>query len=137
MVLDTSALRLSSIEDKGRICSKDSFSHSLRLFRVPSYVFWSNKRSCGIYGYLDRFVIIFIDDILIYSHSMEEHSENLTIVLQTLKQHKLYAKRDKCDFWMIKVKFLGHVVSQGGISVDSSKVDAIINWECPKNVSEI
>ena len=87
--------------------------------------------------YLDRFVIFFIDDIVIYSHSMEKHSEHLTIVLQTLKEHKLYAKRDKCDFWMIMVKFLGHVVSQGGISVDSSKVDAIINWECPKNVLEI
>ena len=87
--------------------------------------------------YLDRFVIVFIDDILIYSRTMEEHDEHLTIVLQTLREQQLCAKREKYDFWMTDVKFLGHVASQGGISIDSSKVDAIINWEHPENVSKI
>ena len=87
---------------------------------------------------LDQFVIVvFIDDILIYSRSMEEHAEHLKIVLQTLREHRLYAKREKCDFWMTEVKFLGHVVSHGGISVDSTKVDAVLRWERPKNVAEV
>ena len=61
--------------------------------------------------YLDRFVIVFIDDILIYSRTIGEHAEHLTVVLQTLREHQLYAKREKCDFWMTEVKFLGFVVS--------------------------
>ena len=87
--------------------------------------------------YLNRFVMVFIDDILIYCRTMEEHPEYLTVALQTVNEHQLYAKREKYDFLMIDVKFLGHMVSQRGISVDSSKVDAIINWERPKNVLEI
>ena len=87
--------------------------------------------------YLDRFIIVFIDDILIYSKTQEEHAEHLRIALQTLREHSLYAKKEKCDFWMTDVKFLGHVVSQEGISVDPSKVEAVLNWERPKNVSEI
>ena len=101
---------------------------SVAFMDLMNRVFWP---------YLDRFVIVFIDDILIYSRFMEEHAEHLTIIFQTLREHQLYTKREKCDFWMTDVKFLGHVVSQRGISVDSSKVDAIINWERPKNVSEI
>ena len=87
--------------------------------------------------YLDQFIIVFIDDILIYSKNEEEHAEHLRIALQTLREHGLYAKREKCDFWMTKVKFLGHVVSEEGISVDPSKIEAVLNWERPKNVSEI
>ncbi|XP_024020452.1 uncharacterized protein LOC112091328 [Morus notabilis] len=87
--------------------------------------------------HLDRFIIVFIDDILIYSKTQEEHAEHLRIALQTLREHRLYAKKEKCDFWMTEVKFLGHVVSQEGISVDPSKVEAVLNWGRPKNVSEI
>ena len=79
--------------------------------------------------YLDRFVVVFIDDILVYSKTKEEHVNHLRIVLQTLRDHLLYAKREKCDFWMTKVKFLGHVVSQEEISVDVVKIDAILQWE--------
>ena len=68
---------------------------------------------------------------------MEEHAEHLAIVLQSLREHKLYAKREKYDFWMTKVKFLGHVVSQGGILVDSTKIDAVLKWERSKNVEEV
>ena len=76
--------------------------------------------------YLDRFVVVFIDDILVYSKTREEHVNHLRIVLQTLRDHQLYAKREKLDFWMTEVKFLGHVVSQEGISVDPAKIDAIL-----------
>ena len=71
--------------------------------------------------YLDRFVIVFIDDILVYSGSSEEHSEHLTIVLQTLRERQLYAKLSKCQFWLDRVTFLGHVISAEGVSVDPQK----------------
>jgi hypothetical protein len=72
--------------------------------------------------YLDKFVVIFIDDILIYSKDPQEHVEHLRIVLEILREKKLYAKFSKCEFWLDEVKFLGHVISQGGVSVDKSKV---------------
>ena len=69
-------------------------------------------------AYLDRFVVVFVDDILIYSASVEEHEQHLSIILQLLREHQLYAKYEKCDFWLSEVKFLGHVISSNGISVD-------------------
>ena len=74
-------------------------------------------------------MVVFINDILDYSKTKEEHAEHLRLVLQILKEKKLCAKLSKCEFWMKEVKFLGHVVSQGGIAVDSSKVEEIFNWE--------
>ena len=87
--------------------------------------------------YLDQFVIVFIDDILIYSPSAAEHEEHLRIVLQLLKEHQLYANIENCKFWLSEVKFLGHVVSQAGISVDPSKIEAVLDWSRPRNVFEI
>ena len=87
--------------------------------------------------YLDQFVIVFIDDILVYSKTWEEHVQHLRIVLQTLREHQLYAKKEKCDFWLTEVKFLGHVISEQGISVDPSKIETVLQWERPKNVVEI
>ena len=87
--------------------------------------------------YLDRFVIVFIDDILVYLGSSEEHSEHLRIVLQTLRERQLYAKLSKCQFWLDKVAFLGHVISAEGVSVDPHKIKAVVNWKQPKNVSEV
>ena len=87
--------------------------------------------------YLDQFVIVFIDDILIYSGSGEEHEEHLRIVLQTLREHRLYAKLSKCQFWLDSVAFLGHIVSAEGVSVDPQKVEAILNWKPPTSVTEI
>ena len=88
-------------------------------------------------AYLDRFVIVFIDDILIYSPSEEEHQSHLSVVLKLLREHQLYAKLSKCEFWLSEVKFLGHVVSKNGISVDPGKIESILTWEHPKNVFEI
>ena len=84
--------------------------------------------------YLDRFVIVFIDDILVYSGSSEEHSEQLRIVLQTLREQQLYAKLSKCQVWLDRVAFLGHVISD---SVDPYKIEVVVNWKPPKNVSEV
>ncbi|XP_006854885.2 uncharacterized protein LOC18444659, partial [Amborella trichopoda] len=87
--------------------------------------------------FLDKFVVVFIDDILVYSKTREDHAEHLTTVLQTLRDHQLYAKKEKCEFWMTEVKFLGHVLSQDGITVDPAKIDSILQWERPKNVTEV
>ena len=87
--------------------------------------------------YLDQFVIVFIDDILVYYRSREEHAGHLRIVLQTLRDRHLFAKFDKCDFWMTKIHFLGHVISKEGIAVDPSKIDAVLRWERPRNATEI
>jgi hypothetical protein len=87
--------------------------------------------------YLNRFVIVFIDDILVYSKSLEEHEDHLRIVLQILRDKKLYAKLKKCEFWLNQVVFLGHVVSKDGITVDPSKIEAVVSWDRPTNVSEV
>ena len=87
--------------------------------------------------YLDRFVVVFMDDILIYSKSEEDHEGHLRIVLQTLREHQLYVKFSKCEFWITKVRFLGHVVSASGVSVDLEKFEAVISWERLKSVFEI
>ena len=87
--------------------------------------------------YLDHFVVVFVDNILIYSKSEEEHEGHLRIMLQVLRNHQLYAKFNKCEFWLTKVKFLGHVVSASGVSVDLEKVEEIMSWERPKLVFKI
>ena len=87
--------------------------------------------------YLDQFVVVFVDDILIYSQSEWEHEYHLRIVLQLLRDHQLYAKFSKCAFWLTEVRFLGHVVSASGVSVEPEKVEAVISWERPKSVFEI
>jgi hypothetical protein len=87
--------------------------------------------------YLDKFVIGFIYDILVYSRSEEEHEEHLYLVLQKLRDHKLYAKLSKCEFWLKQVAFLGHIVSNGGISVNPSKVQDVLSWNVPTSVNNI
>jgi len=87
--------------------------------------------------FLDKFVIVFIDDILIYSRTKGEHEEHLKTVLEILREKQLYAKFSKCEFWLKEVNFLGHVISTQGISVDLTKVEAVLQWECPKTVTEI
>ncbi|KAL0551350.1 hypothetical protein IC582_010436 [Cucumis melo] len=87
--------------------------------------------------FLDTFVIVFIDDILIYSKTEAEHKEHLRIVLQTLRDNKLYAKFSKCEFWLKQVSFLGHVVSKAGVSVDPAKIEAVTGWTRPSTVSEV
>ncbi|XP_040952743.1 uncharacterized protein [Gossypium hirsutum] len=87
--------------------------------------------------YLDQFVVVFIDDILVYSKSESEHDQHLRTVLQILREKQLYGKLSKCEFWLSEVVFLGHVVSADGIRVDPKKIEAIVQWKAPKNVSEV
>jgi hypothetical protein len=96
---------------------------SFGLTNTPAY--FMNLMNKVFMEELDRFVVVFIDDILIYSETTEEHEEHLRVVLERLRQQKLYAKFSKCEFWMENVAFLGHVLSAEGIAVDPSKVESV------------
>ena len=87
--------------------------------------------------YLDQFVMVFVDDILIYSKLEKEHEGHLRTVIQALRYHQLYAKSSKCEFWLTRVRFLGHVVSASGVSMDPEKVEAVMSWDRPKSVFKI
>ncbi|GJZ01695.1 putative reverse transcriptase domain-containing protein [Tanacetum coccineum] len=87
--------------------------------------------------YLDKFVIVFIDDIIIYSRNKEEHANHLRIILELLKKEKLYAKFSKCDFWIRIVQFLGHLIDNQGLHVDPAKIKAVMNWASPTTPTEI
>jgi hypothetical protein len=86
---------------------------------------------------LHKFVVVFINDILVYSRNEEEHVGHLYVVLQRLREHRLYAKLSKCDFWLKEIKFLGHTISQKGIAVDPDKVQEVMNWKPPTTVRQI
>jgi hypothetical protein len=86
---------------------------------------------------LDKFVVVFIDDILIYSKSEEEYARHLRIILQRLRDHQLYAKFSKCAFWLKEAPFLGHIISAEGIAVDRSKVQEVLDWKSPRSVTQI
>jgi hypothetical protein len=108
---------------------------SFGLTNAPAYFMYMMNKV--FMEYLDKFVVVFIDDILVYSTSEEEHEGHLRLVLQKLRDHKLYAKLSKCEFWLKQVAFLGHVISKGGISVDQSNVQDVLSWKTPTSVSDI
>jgi len=87
--------------------------------------------------YLDKFFIVFVDDILVYSKNGEQHAEHLAAVLRLLRYHGLYAKLNKCSFFHTKVHYLGHVVSKEGIAIDPKKIRAIMEWLATKNMDEV
>nr|GEY42413.1 putative reverse transcriptase domain-containing protein [Tanacetum cinerariifolium] len=105
------------------------------LTKAPEVFMDLMNRVCK--PYLDRFVIVFIDDILIYSKNRKEHKGNLKLILKLLKKEELYAKFSKCEFWLSKVQFLGHVIDSEGIHIDPAKIKAIKDWESPKTPTEI
>ena len=86
---------------------------------------------------LNKFMVLFIDDILIYFENEADHAEHLRVVLSRLREHKLYAKFSKCEFWLSKVPFLGRILSEDGISVDPSKVQEVMDWKAPTSVHEV
>nr|ABA98150.1 retrotransposon protein, putative, Ty3-gypsy subclass [Oryza sativa Japonica Group] len=124
---------------------KTAFStrYGLYEFTVMSFgltnapAFFMNLMNKIFMEYLDQFVVVFIDDILIYSRNEEEHAEHLRLIMEKLRNPQLFAKFSKCEFWLDRVAFLGHVISSNGVEVDPSKVEAVLAWNPPKNVSEI
>jgi hypothetical protein len=98
---------------------------SFGLTNAPA--FFMNLMNSVFMDYLDKFVVVFIDDILIYSQSEEEHADHLRMVLQRLREHQLYAKLSKCEFWINELMFLGHIINKNGLAVDLKKVTYILN----------
>ena len=105
------------------------------LFRSPAFFMY--MMNSVFMNELDKFVVVFIDDILVYSKSEKEHEEHLRTVLSRLREHKLYAKFSKCEFWLREVAFLGHILSAKGVAVDPSKVKDVLNWKQPQTVTDI
>jgi hypothetical protein len=108
---------------------------SFGLMNAPTY--FMNLMNLVFMPELDQFIMAFIDDILVYSNSMEEHEDHLQIVLHCLREHQLYSKFTKCEFWIKEVPFLGHMVSPEGITVDASKVKEVLDCKLPTTVSEV
>jgi hypothetical protein len=98
---------------------------SFGLTNAPTYFMYLMNKV--FMEYLDKFVVVFIDDILIFSKNEEEHDKHLCLVLQKLRENQLYAKLNKCEFWLEDVSFLGHIISEGGISIDPSKVKDVLS----------
>ena len=108
---------------------------SFGLTNAPAYLMY--LMNSVFMPELDKFVVMFIDDILIYSENEADHEEHLRIVLSRLREHKLYAKFSKCEFWLSKVPFLGHILSRDGISIDPSKVQEVMGWKALTLVHEV
>jgi hypothetical protein len=108
---------------------------SFGLTNAPAY--FMNLMNKVFMEYLDRFVVVFIDGILIYSKSESDHEQHLRLVLQKLRDNQLYAKYSKCEFWIDEVPFLGHIISNGGMLVDLAKVKEIEAWSIPTTVMEV
>jgi hypothetical protein len=107
---------------------------SFGLTNAPAYFMYSLNKV--FMEYLDKFVVVFIDDSLIFSKNEEEHDKHLCMVLKKLRENQLYAKLNKCEFWLKEVSFLGHNISEGGISVDP-RVKDVLSWNTPQNVLDI
>ena len=105
------------------------------LTNAPAYFVDLMNRVFG--DQLNKFVLMFVDDILVYSRTEEEHKTHLRIVLEILRKHQLKAKFSKCHFWKGEVRFLGHVISGNGIAVDPAKVAAIQDWDRPKSATDV
>jgi hypothetical protein len=108
---------------------------SFRLTNVPAYFMYLLNKL--FMEYLDKFIVVFIDDILIFSKTEEEHEKHLRLLLEKLRSNQLYIKFSKCEFWLTKVTFLGYVISAGGFSVDLGKVKDVLNWMPPTSDSAI
>jgi hypothetical protein len=108
---------------------------SFGLTNAPAYFMYLMNKV--FMEYLDKFMVVFIDDILIFSKNEEDHDEHLCVVLQKLRENQLYAKLSKYKFWLKEVSFLGHIIFEGGISVDPSKVKDVLSWKTPQNISDI
>jgi hypothetical protein len=102
---------------------------SFGLTNAPAYFMYLMNKV--FMKYLDKYTVVFTDDIIIFSKNEEEHDEHLCLVLQKLKENQLYTKPNQCQFWLKEVSFIGHIISKGGISVDPSKVKDVLSWNTP------
>ncbi|GKD69147.1 putative reverse transcriptase domain-containing protein [Tanacetum coccineum] len=105
------------------------------LTNAPAVFMDLMNRVCN--PYLDKFVIVFIDDVLVYSKDEKEHGKHLKTILELLKKERLYAKFSKCDFWLDSVQFMGHVIDRSGVHVDPVKIEAIKSWAAPATPTEV
>jgi hypothetical protein len=108
---------------------------SFGLTNAPTYFLYLINKDFK--EYLDMFIVVFLDNILVYYKNEEKHEEHFRLVLQKLQDHRLYTKLSKCEFWLKKVAFLGHVISKGGISMDPSKIRDVLCWNAPASGSNI
>jgi hypothetical protein len=108
---------------------------SFGLTKAPAYFMYLMNKV--FMQYLDKFMVVFIDNILIYSKDEEKHEKHLHLMLQKLRDHQLHVKMSKCEFWLKEVSFLGHVISEGGISIDPSKIEDVLSWNTPTSVFDI
>jgi hypothetical protein len=108
---------------------------SFRLMNAPDY--FMNMMNKVFMDKLDKFIVVFIDDILVYSSTAKEHEQHLRVVLEKLRQNQLYAKFSKCEFWLEEVTFLGHILTTEGVAIDPTKIEAMKEWEQPRNVTDI
>ena len=108
---------------------------SFGLTNAPTYFMYLMNKV--FMEYLDKFVVVFIDDILVFSKTEEEHEQHLRMVLDKLREHQLYAKFSKCEFWLHKVGFLGHVLSEEELSVDPVNIEVVTQWQSPTTVKEV
>jgi hypothetical protein len=144
-----SKINLHSDYHQIKICAEDipktAFTTRYDLYDYRVISFWlTNAPAHCMYlinflfmPELDKFVVVFIDDILVYSKSIEEHEEHFQVVLQHLREHQLYAKFSKCEFYINEVLFLGHVISPEGITVDPSKVRDVLDWKPLMSVHQV
>jgi hypothetical protein len=131
-------IRLEDIPKTAFTCKYGLYEYTVMSFGLTNApAFFMHLMNKVFMDYLDIFVVIFIDDILEYSKSEAEHEKHLRFVLQRLREHKLYAKLSKCEFWIDEVPFLGHVISKGGIAVDPGKVKDVLDWMVPQTVKEV
>ena len=108
---------------------------SFGLTNAPTY--FMNMMNKVFMEELDKFVVVFIDDILVYSATTEEHEQHLRVVLEKLRQNQLYAKFNKCEFCLEEVVFLGHILTAEGVAIDAAKIEAVKEWEQPRNATDI
>nr|GFA92208.1 putative reverse transcriptase domain-containing protein [Tanacetum cinerariifolium] len=136
---NTGALSISPVQNEGVELNKLTVKNRYPLPRIDDL--FDQLQGSSIYLKIglrsDKFVIVFIDDILIYSKNKQEHGEHLKLILKLLKKEKLYAKFSKCEFWIPKVQFLGHVIDSRGINVDPAKIESVKDWASPKIPTEI